>query len=737
MIRVILITIFVAVNVLQAQSPYLKNQWYTIGPITEPSPNSAASSKGIGPVEFIRSTKLQEGLLLAGSLNGGLFYTTNGGENWLNAGSDLWPYSTATWAEFYPENKNIWFASSHERESNGKPGRLGLYGGIYRTNDEGVTWDLIADKNSFNGQDNIAIYGFRFKPNQPKTLYVFTSSDVYYTNDCLADKVVWQREGRIGGKFYDLDFIQDVAYFSGVQHGKWHVYFETPTGFEKIKGIEDIKDPIIQVTLEPHQKNVLILVDFKSGGDKLYHYNPATTKVTELSRSQRVTFGAGHTFAVNPHASNEIYLGVSTRLRRWNFNTKSFENLGSDYHVDVEFVTFDPFDSNKIYMATHGGVFISNDKGASWDNKSNGIGIAEVLGMDVGVSDPNEVVIGTFHDGSMVYADWDKNGKYYWENVNGGDALIPLINPQNAAEVYTSNQYTGGGLYYSKDTAKTTKNIHSYMGLVTSGWQMAAALHPTSPNVLFFNHYRTAKAVKGNIDVVRTNDASKRKNAEYISDFKQTHQLESYKVYSLFTSIYHPNILMAYILHYDVDENGKPITNHRLFRTLNSLDSAGVVTNSWHELEMPRNSWIGDVVVDKKNRNKLYTSYMGGAKPSAEYPNETGMVYYTKYKKRNDVIKRNFDVSLNIPSDIGGKYNLVYTNESGKYVFIGTRNGVYMGTSSTLRGGGEWGKVGFGLPHCMVYGLHYDEEHMMLTVGLKGRGVWRVSLEETVLVNKK
>ena len=97
-------------------------------------------------------------------------------------------------------------------------------------------------------------------------------------------------------------------------------------------------------------------------------------------------------------------------------------------------MAFDPFDTNKIYLASHGGVFISNDKGKSWDNKSVGLGIAEILGMDVGVEDPNEIVIGTFHDGSMVYANWDKDGKYYWKNVNGGDALIPLINPKNSEE---------------------------------------------------------------------------------------------------------------------------------------------------------------------------------------------------------------------------------------------------------------------------------------------------------------
>ena len=32
----------------------------------------------------------------------------------------------------------------------------------------------------------------------------------------------------------------------------------------------------------------------------------------------------------------------------------------------------------------------------------------------------------------------------------------------------------------------------------------------------------------------------------------------------------------------------------------------------------------------------MYFAYVGGVNVSAEYPNEAGMIYYTKYKKRNE-----------------------------------------------------------------------------------------------------
>ncbi len=726
MIKLIGSIVFVIVTFFSHTQNYdLKNQWYTIGPTELPSPNSNSSSKGIGPIEFIRTTPLEKGLLLVGSLSGGLFYSSDGGMNWSNAGSDNWTYSTSTWADFYPKNQNIWFGNSHEKPSKSGKGELGFFGGVYRTLDKGSSWKRIGNYKSFGGQKQVKIFKTVFHPDTPKKMYVLTSNGLFYTNDCLAEDVKWIKDKVATGETFDMIFVGNKKFVS-IKGSKGWVFSVDDKNSKAFT--ELVPNNIIQYTFTKDNFNLYLLIDYKSGSDKIYRYNYFDDKFIQISRSQRVMFGSARAFEVNPHNTNEIYVGVSVRLRKWDIAANKFENLGSDYHVDVEFVTFDPFDENIVYMANHGGVYISYDKGKSWESRSKGLGVAEVLGMAVGQSDPNQVAIGTYHDGSSVYANWDKDGKYYWKNVNGGDALIPLINPTNNAEVYTSNQYSGGGIYYSNDTSKTVSNIHSKNGLKTTGWEMAASLHPSQTNYLFFNSKHSKGDAKGSSDVYRTNNASERLNARQISNFKLTHQLEKYNIYGIFTSKEHSNVLLVYVLDHYKDNNGKRKTDHRLFRTFNSLDSSESMINSWHELELPRKTWIGDIEIDKKNMNKMYFSYVFGGKLNEDYPGETGMVYYGKYRKRNNKIKLNSDISYPIINGRGGKYNLVYSNTiKKKIMFVGTANGVFMRKSSFF-GWKNWEKVGYGLPHCMVYGLDYNEDKQMLTVGLKGRGVWKVSI---------
>lgn len=704
-----------------AQPANFSNAWEFVGPDDKPDSPKKVSACGIGPIEFIRVHPKNPDYLLAGSISGGLFISEDNGDNWINAGSDRWDYSGCAWADFFPEKEDTWFAYSNLAGNNGKPGNMGALGGILRTTNAGTTWEHIADVAAL-GSPYVAVYGFRFLPQNPKVLFVLTNDGLFYTKDCLAASVVWEKHSVIAGVVYDLDFIGDMAYVCAQQFGKWNVFefsFENMSQ-QVLAPVAELKEDKRNITCQALGENLLVLIDYSKLNDELWQYTLADGTFKKLLSGQQVNFGSGHTFVVNPHAANEILLGNSVSIRKWSYPDMKEKKMGSGYHVDIEFVSYDPIDSNKIYLACHGGVYISDDQGATWQSKSKGLGVAEVMGMAVAETNSNEIVIGTFHDGSSVLADFNRTGNYLWRCVNGGDALTPLIDPENPAIVYTSTQFLGGGVYYSNDTGQTPVNIHGANGINTSGWELSAVLHPEESNLLYMNYTRMDAEGDGNIDIVRTADASKKKSTEIISDFGKQFGFASYKVYGLFNTAFFPDHLYAYLLQYEEDETGKKITNHRLFRTENARDSAHLVRSSWYELGIPENDWIGDVKGDPSNPDLIYLTYT-----SAGDENSHGIIYALRYNKKTKGLKRAVNLTRNIPLSIAGRFNVVCRNKSGTEIFIATRTGVYYGNGKTLKGRADWMPVGYGLPHCKVYGLHYHEKDQVLTIGLFGRGVWR------------
>jgi len=711
-----------------SQNLNLDRFWEDIGPKDMPL-NDNRPSAGIGPIEFIKISKKQPNFMLAGSLYGGLFCSEDSGENWINAGSDNWNYSNCGWACFHPLNENMWFATSMEQANKAKPGKMGKLGGVFRTKNKGTTWETIADYSDFSKSDYVKIFGIRFHPNQPNRLYALTSEGVYFSEDCTANNVTWSKVNGVEGKIYDLEIENNILCVAQEFKKKWHILYSDGQNILPLPQMENESRKILHVTIEPKAGLFYILVDYERAQDEVWRFNPSKKSVEVICDQARVLFGSGYAFALNPFDDNEIMMGNGLRVRKWLIDEKKFLKLNSDYHVDIEHVAYHPTIKDKVYIATHGGVFVTYDNGLSWEFSSVGLSNAEVLGLAVSETDPNQVVVGLNHDGSIVRADWQKNGTYEWQNVNGGDALLALVNPNSPNIVYTSNQYSGGGLYISHDTAKTVMNLHSKFGLKTSGWAMACVLHPTIDSMLFFN-YTHPKGVKNeSIDVARMTGYGASKKLQIISDFGTSHGLKKYQVFSLFNSSFHPNILLAYVLDFVKDENDKSKTLHKLFYINNVTDTLDNIITRWRELELPRNGWVGDIVMDKKKWFKMYVSYVIGSPVKVSAPDEKGMIFYAKYKKTTLAQTRNWDISSNIPSGHGGKNNLVYT-QSGKIVFIATQSGVYMGTKSTLKGGRVWKKVGYGLPHCKSYGLHYHEGQQLLTVGLKGRGVWRLDLSK-------
>ncbi|MFK8038171.1 MAG: WD40/YVTN/BNR-like repeat-containing protein [Crocinitomicaceae bacterium] len=701
--------------------------WTNVGPNDNPEARSQ-SAAGLGPVEFIRISKNNPELMLGGSLKGGLFVSENGGNNWQNAGSDSWQSSKCGWAEFHPENDNIWFAIAMQSTYNGSPSSIGKIGGVFRTKNKGDTWESVANYSDFKNDLRTTIFGIRFHPTNKNKMYLLTTKGIYFTENCMADYLEWTKVKYVSGKIYDLEVNEEYLCFSQEKKGIWNVMISEGQKLVPIPEITKESSPISNITIEKYQKEFYILIDFKDKKDEVRLYKPKTKTLTTVFNAGKAVFGAGYTFGINPHNGNELWIGNGLRIRKWLIDEQRYGSFGNKYHVDVECVEFHPTLANVVYIGTHGGVFKTVDNGEAWEFKSKGFGNAEVYGLSVSSQDHQMIAVGLNHGGSLVRADWKDNGTYYWKQVNGGDALLPIINPSADSIIYTSNQYTGGGLYYSTDSAKRNKLIHSRRQFLTSGWSMAVKLHPVKDSILFFNFKRNSGINKGCIDVVRSKRPHERDSIEVISNFHQTHQLSKYEVYGLYVSEFHPDALFAYVISDEkIETKTKKI--HRLYMIQNSLVSADSIINQWQELELPRSSWIGDLEVHPKRLNKLYVSYAAGLKVKSSAPDDKGMVFHLKYKKSNYSLVRNWDISASIPSATGGKNNMIVTKEKG--MFIGTSTGVYYGSKSTLRGGKSWEKIGVNSPHCKVMGLDY-KPNGILTVAYDGRGVWQLNVTPEV-----
>ncbi|MFT4602808.1 MAG: hypothetical protein ACI857_002995 [Arenicella sp.] len=713
-----------------SQELNFSNQWTFLGPDKKPLEDKRQSATGIGPVDYVEVNQQKQGNLLACSLNGGLFYTTNDAEQWYNAGSDDWDYSGCSMAVYHPSNQQIIFANSCKNNPNGSAGNIGFKGGVYRTLDEGISWELIGGRDAFTNSEFLKVHGIVVNPANDKELIVYTTEGIYKTKDCLASNVEWDRIPNVGGWVYDVAFYGDQIYFTSMQHGKWSVFSGLSSKIADAKKLEfsnSMIDNVETVSVEAQGSSLLVLINYKRKGDELHQVNPINGRSVQVLKNQKVVFGKGQTFTVNPHNEDEIILGYSTTIKRWSVVQKTENRMKGGYHVDIEDVKYDVFDSTRIILATHGGIYISYDKGESWVSKSNGIGIAEVEGLAVSAQDINVMAIGCFHDGSSLRADFDNNGIYEWKNINGGDGLMPIIPNNNLHTVYTSNQYSGGGMFYSADTGKTKKNLHSMNNVRTSGWQMAAVLHPEEQDMIFFNFEVPSGSGKGNIDIGRTNQPLERRSLDRVTNFKVSHDIPKYTIYGVYNSSAYPDVMFAHMIEPTVDEDGKKKNVHRIWRTDNCMAKDSIVIHSWYEVDVPRSDWVSSIQLDPKSSNRMLISYVSGIYGTENSEDaDVGLIYSMKLKKSTKAVKKEVDISNNIPFSFTGRFNLVSDDNGG--FFYATRSGVYWGDKKTLKGKRDWKKIGFGTPHCKVHGLHYSSEERVLSVGYYGRGVWRYNL---------
>ncbi|HWQ54986.1 MAG TPA: hypothetical protein VN442_14970 [Bryobacteraceae bacterium] len=298
-----------------------------------------------GVAEVIRVAPKQPNLVLAGSANGLLYQSLDGGQSWVHRYFPAQLAATLHALEADPRHRGTWYAGT---ESNNP--RLA---GVHKSEDGGATWKLLP------GLTGKAIWALAVSPANPDIIAAGAADGVFLSRDAGASWARISPEANtdlrpvVSLAFHPAD--ADVIY-AGTTHLPWRTR-DGGANWESIhSGMLDDSDVFS------------IAVDSR---------NPATVFASACSGVYRSGDGGGswkraatppgafraYLVALDPGRPGVVFAATSAGLLRSMDGGVRWQRVSQ--HA-VKSIAFDPANASKIYFASvTGGVLVSRDGGTT------------------------------------------------------------------------------------------------------------------------------------------------------------------------------------------------------------------------------------------------------------------------------------------------------------------------------------------------------------------------------------
>lgn len=115
---------------------------------------------------------------------------------------------------------------------------------------------------------------------------------------------------------------------------------------------------------------------------------------------------------------SEVFYGSVLNLMGWSVTGN---DTGGQGWYDIS-IAASPLDANVVLV---GGVYISDNNGLTWTDKTNGIRISQMYKLGVSAINPTETIKGLLDNGTKL------NVGTSWFDVKGGDGMECLIDYSN------------------------------------------------------------------------------------------------------------------------------------------------------------------------------------------------------------------------------------------------------------------------------------------------------------------
>jgi hypothetical protein len=407
--------------------------------------------------------------------------------------------------------------------------------------------------------------------------------------------------------------------------------------------------------------------------------------------------------AVDPNDANKVYLAGSPSLvfgKSTNGATTALTISGSGLHVDSQVITIAPSDTNTVYFGSDGGIWKTSNVSATpivWQTLNNTTYSAtQFMGLALHPLDRHYMIGGTQDNGTEYLA---PDG-VTWVRSDGGDGGFAVID-QNAPSTSVVTAYhtyynqTNSQIGFERAVTTDTNgdpNWTNFFGCsgTTSNNGIAcgdATLFyapmvrgPGNPNTLYFG---TNKLYRSDNQGVLMTAVS------------QTFPNPSERVSAIAVSPQDDNIRLV------------GTTAGKLYASYTNTTTMTDVTGA-----VPAR-YIGRVAIDPTNTNVAYAALNGYGLSAGQHiwktTNFSSLCTWTP-------------AGTGIPDTPVNAFVVDPANPQNLYA--GTDIGVFRSTD----GGTSWQPFSDGLPRVAVFGMEIQPVHRILKIATHGRGIWEKNL---------
>jgi PKD repeat protein/photosystem II stability/assembly factor-like uncharacterized protein len=657
------------------RAPRSSFSWNELGPIGAPT-----SFGGAGRINAVRFDPVNSDVIYACAPAGGLWKTTDGGGTWTN-NNDFLSLIGCSDLCIDHTNPQVMYLATGDNDA-GDTYSIG----VLKSTDGGLTWNPTTL--AWTPAQSRRIYRLLIDPTNAQILYAGTNNGIYKTLD---GGTTWSQISGIS--VTDMEFnpadphtlyaCGQRFYRSNNSGGTWTAITAGTPSSQMVSRLA--------IAVTPADDQVVYLVAGSSSNQGFMGMYRSTD--TGLSFSLTATTPnllgwdvnggdsdgqAWYTLSVaaSPMDPDAVAVGgvniwySGDGGYNWGISAHWYGANGTPYaHADVHDLIFKPGSGTVLFSGCDGGVFQTTNLGASWNDISGNMGIAQIYRMGLSASTAGKLITGHQDNGTNFM-----NGTA-WDRVLGGDGMDCFIDWSDDNTMYGELYY--GAFNRSDDGGQTWSGITN--GLTgNAGWVTPWTQDPFDPNTLYAGYTQIFKSTD------RGDNWSQLGTAPSGSTF-----------IDIVVAPSDNNVIVAATPYHVVrtSDGGQTWTSV----------TAGLPTSS---------ATITRVAISSYDANKMWVTFSGYAAAAKVFVTNNGGVTWS-------------NISAGLPN-LPVNCVAYMPGTSCDAVFVGCDVGVYAFNGST------WIPYFSGLAHAPVFDIEVFKPTWKLRAATYGRGVWECDIDTTM-----